>query len=253
MVTRVKTGIKELDKLVGGGFVKNNTILLSGYPGTGKTIFGLQYAYNGAAKFKEKSLFISFEQSIEELRETGKMFGLNMKTLEKMGRLFLIKTTTNDFENNISEIISLIKKNHIKRIVIDSISSLIYYLLEAKWEVAPRIGVSYHAPTINELKNRLFSLLTIIKGLGCTTLITSELLEGQQGYSRDQVSEFLSDGVIVLRSINMGDYSFNVLRIPKMRMTNQSKKIHAYEITNKGFTIKTESKKKKTPNKNITI
>lgn len=245
MVKRLKSGVPELDKLINGGFVGNHVVLLSGHPGSGKTIFGLQYVYNGALKYNEKGLYISFEQSVNDLKETAGMFRWNFNPLIKKGKIIILKTTTTDFENNIRDILDLIKEKKIKRLVIDSISSLIYFLLEAKWEVAPRIGVSYHAPTTNELKSRLLSLLTIIKDLGCTTIIISELLEGQRGYSRDHVSEFVSDGIILLQSVNVGEYNYNSLRIPKMRMTNQSKKIHPYEITNKGFTIKEEAKKVK--------
>ena len=48
MVERVKTGIPGLDDLIGGGFPKESTILLSGVAGAGKTIFCLQFIFNGA-------------------------------------------------------------------------------------------------------------------------------------------------------------------------------------------------------------
>jgi len=47
LVERIVTGIAGLDEILGGGIPKRNVVLLSGGPGTGKSIFGQQYLYNG--------------------------------------------------------------------------------------------------------------------------------------------------------------------------------------------------------------
>lgn len=65
---RVKTGIEGFDQLVQGGFPRGSTVLLCGSPGTGKTIFGLEYLFNGASKFKEKGLYVTFDQSEDSLK-----------------------------------------------------------------------------------------------------------------------------------------------------------------------------------------
>jgi len=57
-----KTGIKGFDELVQGGFPEGSSTLITGSPGTGKSIFGLQYIYNGAVKYKERGLYLTFEQ-----------------------------------------------------------------------------------------------------------------------------------------------------------------------------------------------
>ena len=64
-MTRIKTGIKGLDDLVGGGFVEGSTILLSGDAGSGKTIFGLQYLFNGASKYDEPGVLVTLESRPE--------------------------------------------------------------------------------------------------------------------------------------------------------------------------------------------
>ena len=43
MIERIKTGISGLDQILKGGLRKNSSILVTGAPGTGKTIFGLQF------------------------------------------------------------------------------------------------------------------------------------------------------------------------------------------------------------------
>ena len=82
-VERIKTGIKGFDKLVKGGFPAASTILVTGSPGTGKTIFALQFLYNGASKFREKGLYVTFEQNEEALKDQGKLFGWDIEKLIK--------------------------------------------------------------------------------------------------------------------------------------------------------------------------
>ncbi|MDI6807071.1 MAG: ATPase domain-containing protein, partial [Candidatus Aenigmarchaeota archaeon] len=48
VVERTSTGIPGLDKLIEGGYPKGSVVLVSGGPGTGKTLLGLQFIYQGA-------------------------------------------------------------------------------------------------------------------------------------------------------------------------------------------------------------
>ena len=61
------TGIKGFDEITEGGLPKNRTTLVSGSAGSGKTLLGLDFLINGAIKFKEPGVFISFEETEEEL------------------------------------------------------------------------------------------------------------------------------------------------------------------------------------------
>jgi len=60
-IKRIKTGIPGLDELVGGGLPAGSCNLISGGPGTGKTIFGLQYLFNGAEN-DEAGMYLSFDR-----------------------------------------------------------------------------------------------------------------------------------------------------------------------------------------------
>ena len=57
---RVASGISIFDSIIQGGFIPGSINLVAGGPGTGKTIFCLQFLYNGATKFKENGLFVTF-------------------------------------------------------------------------------------------------------------------------------------------------------------------------------------------------
>jgi len=79
---RVSTGIHGLDSLTEGGFVDGSINLVSGGTGTGKTIFGLQFCYEGL-KEGDNFVYMSFEDKKEELIEDAKNLGLDFKDVEK--------------------------------------------------------------------------------------------------------------------------------------------------------------------------
>ena len=76
------TSIPGFDDLVEGGFPKGSMILLTGSPGTGKTIFGLQYIYNGAMK-GENGIYVCIESTPQSLKIQAARFGMDFDKLEK--------------------------------------------------------------------------------------------------------------------------------------------------------------------------
>ena len=73
----VKTGIDGVDAILNGGIVKNATVLLSGNPGTGKSILGIQYIYNGVKEFDEKGIYLSFEENEDDVRQAAESIGFD--------------------------------------------------------------------------------------------------------------------------------------------------------------------------------
>ena len=122
---RTKTGIKGFDKLVDGGFPFNSTILLAGQPGTGKTIFALHYIYNGLKIFNEKCAYLTFEENKEDLFGQARQFGWELEKFEKSGALQVFSIKTHEIKKgNIDGLFKKIASSNVKRLVIDSVSSL---------------------------------------------------------------------------------------------------------------------------------
>jgi KaiC/GvpD/RAD55 family RecA-like ATPase len=86
---RIKIGISGLDEII-EGFPSGKTILITGDPGSGKTIFGLQFAYANCLDNK-KTIYISTEEDASELRMQGRSFGWNFEELEKKGIFKIIE------------------------------------------------------------------------------------------------------------------------------------------------------------------
>jgi KaiC/GvpD/RAD55 family RecA-like ATPase len=73
----------------------------------------------------------------------------------------------------------------------------------------------------------------------CTTILISESSEKGEYLTRDQVSEFVSDGIILLTFESMGGEFSRSLLVRKMRQTNNDEDIHPLEISPKGLVVHT--------------
>src|SRR3989338_3092249 len=124
MIERIKTGISGLDHVLKGGLRKNSSILITGAPGTGKTILAMQFIYYGAKDYNEKGIFIATEESLSDLRGYTKNIGMDIEDMEKKGKIFLIEKPLATLKGGIVSIkglLDFIKKKDIKRVAIDSL------------------------------------------------------------------------------------------------------------------------------------
>lgn len=77
MVDITKTGVDGLDAILNGGIVSDSTVLVSGNPGTGKSILGLQFIYNGVVEYDEPGVYLSFEENEEDINEAALSIGFD--------------------------------------------------------------------------------------------------------------------------------------------------------------------------------
>src|SRR5471032_864228 len=75
------TGIKGFDEITEGGLPRNRTTLVCGSTGSGKTLLGIDFLINGATSFKEPGVFMSFEETEDELYKDVASLNLNLKSL----------------------------------------------------------------------------------------------------------------------------------------------------------------------------
>lgn len=248
VIERIKTGIEGFDDLIEGGIPVGSKILVVGSPGTGKTIFGLQYLYNGITRYDEKGLFISFEQKEETIKKQAKQFGWNLAPLLKEKSLHLLYIPVTDIYPNISEVlINYVVEHDIKRLVIDSISTLAInapiFASKGDEDIVKIMKgkTMFLAPVMGEFVTKRF-VYTFLDALGkiddrCTTILISESAEDKNYMSRDTISEFVSDGLIYIIFESMGGQFSRSLIVRKMRSTKNNEDIHPLEITEKGLVI----------------
>jgi circadian clock protein KaiC len=202
MIERIKSGVPGFDDLVQGGFPKGFAVLLSGAPGTGKTIFGLHFLNEGM-KGGGKCAYLTYSQAPKDILDQAEEFGWDMKPLE------FLELKADDFEE-------VLTGKHYERIVLDSLSSVAVMTRES-----------------------LGRLLRKIKQMGCTAILISELPKKSDWLSRDTISEFLCDGVVVLKDVEAAGEVKSLLKLEKLRSTKIEKESNIYNIVpGKGFVVK---------------
>jgi KaiC/GvpD/RAD55 family RecA-like ATPase len=234
---RVQTGIRGLDSIIGGGIPKNSITLVSGPPGSGKSIFCFQFINEGI-KNGEKCLLLTLDKKVEGLLVQAKELGFDFqpaieKKLAKFLFLNLNKKTV--YESMTNEILS----GQYDRIVLDSITPLSEMPIYLKnTEAAQDISIvgPEDFPSNTNLPVRRMHLRFILNALettDSTSVVTSELPVGSSLLSRDGISEFLADGVIVLSIDPTMDR--RKLSVMKMRNTKHTLKPHDIEIDEGGL------------------
>lgn len=216
---KIKTGISGLDELTGGGLPRGSLTLLTGTCGTGKTTLALQFIHTGALE-GEAGVYVTFEESPENLKNNTKIFGWDIESLEKKNKITFIKYDPFHAEDILELLAAAIRKTKAKRVVIDSISALALYIRD-----------------IPEIRRVIFNLSLMLHKLGCTSIIISEILSQQDTLSRFNVEEFVADGVIVLYYFKTDSTYSRSITIWKMRGTEHSHKLHPYMISKKGIVV----------------
>lgn len=218
-IEKVETGIPGLDKILQGGIVKGNTVLISGMAGAGKTIFCSQFLWQGLQK-GENCLFLTFEELPKDIKEEAKLFGWDFEKYEDKRNLFV--KYSDPFKDKGEEFYWLrdeIERNNITRVALDSTSVLSLYYDDAY-----------------EIRRSLFKLVKTLKQTGATAILTTEA--PNQGVSRYNVEEYVVDGVIALYLTGLGEKGYRSIQVRKMRKTDHSMKTHQFDITDKGLKIK---------------
>lgn len=217
---RVETGIPGLDEIMKGGIPRGQLVLLSGTCGTGKTTMCGQYVYQGLTKFNENAIFLSFEDMPDNIKKNFKQFGWNFELFEKQNKLDFIRYDPYHIEEVLDILESNVRSINAQRIVIDSVSAL-----------------GLHVRDKAELRRMIFNLSAVLRKIGCTVIMVSEIVPGSVGISRYGVEEFVTDSVIVLY-YERDEFTFTrAVQVWKMSGSDHSKKLHPYKITKKGIVV----------------
>lgn len=217
---RVPSGIPGLDELIEGGYIPGSVIMLSGGTGTGKTIFCTQYIWN-ALCLGENGVFVTLQQTPEEIRKDVARFGRDFETAEKNDQCRIVYLDPQDLKKIINTIMDNIKEINAKRLAIDSISLVGEYI-----------------DHIRTVRKDFSYLIRQLKKMKVTTVMTSEIPEGTELISRFGIEEFLVDGVIVLKcGVDVVGGKPRSMIIRKMRRTKHDLDTHPFMITDHGIKI----------------
>ncbi len=245
-IRKVETGISGLDKMLQGGFPEGRMILVTGGPGTGKTIFCSQFLQHGAAK-GEKTVYISLDETKTHFTEEMLTFGWDFKKLEQDNNFKFIdassvrripeqaKVGTIPVEGKelartrlMDEIITTFNGSRSKgiermfadfgaqRVVLDSVS-----------------GLTFRFPEAWQKRQAILDIMEALNNSEATCLITSEAVTiGEE--RQVQPEEYLSQGVVHLQTLGTGE---RAVRILKMRGTEVDSVPRPYKIVETGIEV----------------
>lgn len=224
---KCKSGIQGLDEITGGGLPKGRPTLICGSAGCGKTMFAMQFLINGAEN-DEPGLFVSFEETQEELEKNFASLGIDLKTLEKqekfaveyiyMERSEIEETGEFDLEGLFIRLAYAVKQIGAKRIVLDTIEAIFSGL-----------------PNEFILRAELRRLFAWIKTNGLTAIITGE--RGENTLTRYGLEEYVADCVILLDNPVVDKISTRNLRIIKYRGSAHGSNEYPFLMDEDGISV----------------
>jgi circadian clock protein KaiC len=229
-IQKIPTAIEGFDEISNGGLPMGRSTLVSGTSGTGKTLFALQFLYNGLMQFQEPGILVTFEESPEDISRNARSFGWDLQSLQAEGKLFVVDASPEpegyeisgnfDLSALIERIQYNIRKYKAKRVAIDSVTAIFQ-----QYEPA---GI---------VRRELFRLTARLKQLNVTTVMTTERTEEYGAIARFGVEEFVSDNVVILRNILEGERRRRTIEILKLRGTTHMKGEYPFTITHEGVNI----------------
>ncbi len=221
------SGIKGFDEITKGGFPKNRTTLVSGATGTGKTLFGIDFLISGVVKFKETGVFMSFEETEDELFTDVASLNLDLQGLVSRKKILIehvifersdLQETDFNLEGLFVRLEHAIDSIGAKRVVLDSIESLF-------------AGITNAGILRLEIK-RLFRWL---KEKQVTTIVTGE--PGQAYYTRHGLEQYISDCVILLDNRVKEQIAIRRIRVVKYRGSQHGTNEYPFVIDSDGLSV----------------
>jgi circadian clock protein KaiC len=224
MVQLVSTGIRGLDEILLGGIIRNNTALVKGISGSGKTLLGIQFVYNGAVRFDEPGIIVSFEANPEKFHQDAEGFGWNLQALHDAGRLELIFTSPQVLQSELDDPQSLLlqRANEIRarRIFIDTIS----LLPGAANDLSKASGYGSYRSMLNQMMNNLHRA-------GLTAMIAHEVTGQGELIGSLEVADVLADTVILVDRGRRERGIYRSIAIEKSRGQDFDAGRHTLQIT----------------------
>jgi circadian clock protein KaiC len=231
-IAKLPTGIPGFDLITLGGLPKGRTTLVGGTAGSAKTVMAVQFIAEGIKNGDENGVFVTFEESPEDIRNNMISLGWDIRKWEADDRWAFVDASLHpehdeivsgsfDFGALVVRVEHAIAKVGASRVAMDSLGA---------------VFTQYQDRYI--VRRELFRLSSSLKKIGVTAFLTSERTDETGKIARYGVEEFVADNVIILRNMLEAEKRRRTIEILKFRGTMHQKGEYPFTIIpNKGVVV----------------
>jgi circadian clock protein KaiC len=221
---KVATGIPGFDTITMGGLPKGRTTLVSGTAGSAKTVFACQFLAQGIINGGTPGVFVTFEESVEDLRRNMAGFGWDIAEWERQGKWAFVDASPAadqdtvvvgryDFGALIARVEHAVEQVGAKNVAMDSIGAIMSRYTD-------------HTP----VRGELLRIAQALRGMDVTTIMTSERTTEYGGVARYGVEEFVADNVVILRNTAVEEQRRRTMEVLKFRGATHQKGEYPFTI-----------------------
>jgi circadian clock protein KaiC len=214
---KLPTGIPGFDHISNGGLPRGRTTLLSGTAGSAKTVFATQFLAAGIAQSDEPGVFITFEETPEDLRRNMRGFGWDIGAWEAEHKWAFVDASPQpgdeilvigsyDLGALLARIEHAVRSIGAKRVALDSLGAIFTRLTDSRI-----------------VRNELLRIVSMLKNMGVTAILTAERTQEYGDIARYGVEEFVADDVVILRNLLEDEKRRRTVEILKFRGTSHQK------------------------------
>jgi len=216
-IEKLETGIQGFDLVSEGGLPKGRTTLIAGTAGSAKTVFAIQFLTEGIRKADESGVFVTFEETPDDIRRNMLSFGWDIRRWEAEGKWAFVDASpepddrpleSGDYDLGalIARIEHAVRKTDAKRVSMDSIGAVF-----TRFDNAALV------------RGELFRVAAALRRMEVTSVLTGERTDEFGDICRYGVEEFVADNVIILRNVLGEEKRRRTLEILKFRGTTHQK------------------------------
>jgi circadian clock protein KaiC len=229
---KMPTGIEGFDLIANGGLPKGRTTLLAGTAGSAKTLFASQFLREGVVQFGEAGVFVTFEESPEDIRRNVRSLGWHVDEWEHNGKWVFVDGSPKPSED------AVIAGSFDLGALLARIEHAVMSIGATRVSMDSLGAIFAQFGDISQVRRELFRITSALRKMGVTALMTAERTQEYGDIARYGVEEFVTDNVVILRNVLEEEKRRRTIEILKFRGTQHQKGQFSFTILpDHGITI----------------